>query len=231
MTHHLQNMIIVDTNAAEDFLTELQTHDCPVTRERLDVGDVKLCLEDSFYVIERKTWADLAGSIGDGRWQEQKSRMIAENTQYAILLEGPLPDWVSSLRNFNPVALWGATIKAQLRDKYHVFHTADKASTVRLIAYLYKNFTNHGFDPKTTSVVSGTTQKRKRDNLNDADALYVAILSMVPGMSKAKAMAVKEVYPTLRALMDGKETTLADIKCGSRKLGSIVAKRILQVTE
>ena len=49
-----------------------------VERRRLDVGDVVLTGDSGAVVlIERKTWADLAKSLTDGRYAEQKARLLS----------------------------------------------------------------------------------------------------------------------------------------------------------
>ena len=55
----------------------------------LDVGDVEVRAgEQLLLVVERKTWADLSSSICDGRWAEQKRRLVdtvgAERVAYVI---------------------------------------------------------------------------------------------------------------------------------------------------
>ena len=55
----------------------------------LDVGDAEVRAgEQLLLVVERKTWADLSSSICDGRWAEQKRRLVdtvgAERVAYVI---------------------------------------------------------------------------------------------------------------------------------------------------
>ena len=56
-------------------------------RQRLDVGDAFVhitvdALQQRGLCVERKTVADLCASIADGRWKEQKARMIAPEVAY-----------------------------------------------------------------------------------------------------------------------------------------------------
>ena len=72
----------VDTNAGESALfaaLQARLGAEQVVRERLDVGDVVLKTDDggTALVVERKTWADLASSLTDGRYAEQKARLLA----------------------------------------------------------------------------------------------------------------------------------------------------------
>ena len=224
-------MIVVDTNAAEDFVyTHCLAHTLPVKRQRLDVGDIELCFENTKYVLERKTWSDLASSICDGRWSEQKSRMCGEeniNTQYGYIIEGNLLGWQPTQNShMTPTCLWGALLKTQLRDRMNVFYTNNKESTSALVEYIYKQMMSGGLDTKPNQTISGVNTKRKRDNLNSPESIYVAMLVVIPGMSKPKADIICGAYPTIKALTEANEKEVAILKCGSRKLGPILAKMI-----
>ena len=67
--------IVVDTNSGEDDAFEALKEAEPdaVRRERLDVGDIVLRAGGSTVIIERKATADLASSLSDHRYHEQKS--------------------------------------------------------------------------------------------------------------------------------------------------------------
>ena len=72
--------ICVDTHAAETGVYEAlaaRFGDQVVTRRRLDVGDVELTADAGSMIIERKTWPDLAKSLSDGRYAEQKARILS----------------------------------------------------------------------------------------------------------------------------------------------------------
>ena len=76
-------VVRVDTNAGETPLfAALQARlgaEHHVVRERLDVGDVVLTAPDggATLIVERKSWPDLAKSLTDGRYAEQKARLLA----------------------------------------------------------------------------------------------------------------------------------------------------------
>ena len=72
--------ICVDTHSAETSLYEAlvaRFGNQTVIRRRLDVGDVELTADAGLVVFERKTWADLAKSLSDGRYAEQKARILS----------------------------------------------------------------------------------------------------------------------------------------------------------
>ena len=79
--------VTVDTNAGETPLyTALEARlgaGHHMARQRLDVGDLVMRKMDGdgraigTVLIERKSWPDLAKSLADGRWHEQKARLVA----------------------------------------------------------------------------------------------------------------------------------------------------------
>ena len=94
---------VVDTNAGEDGVyNKLTTLATNVIRKRMDVGDICAMTPKRRYVFERKTWSDLNSSLQDGRWKEQKSRMLGSSpddddstmdTKYIYIIEGELAGW------------------------------------------------------------------------------------------------------------------------------------------
>ena len=65
-------------------------------KEYLDLGDFVLSDSNGHTLFfERKTWADLAGSLKDGRYREQRSRLLeqrdssaAETSKVCYIIEG-----------------------------------------------------------------------------------------------------------------------------------------------
>jgi ERCC4-type nuclease len=223
-------MIIVDTNSAEDFFFQYCTDsNIPVTRQRLDVGDIVLSFEDKDYVLERKTWADLSASICDGRWSEQKSRMGAEltkPTQYAYIVEGELVDWNKDSKMHLP--MWGALVKTQMRDGMHVFHTKHKQASVDLVIYLHTQMEQNGFEVKHERLATSGA-KRKRDNLSSPQSIYTAMLTVIPGMSQKKADTIVSAYSRPTMLCQASVNDIANLICNERKIGPVIAKRIHDV--
>ena len=76
----MQGSIVVDTNAGETALFQalVRRFDAStVTRRKLDVGDVMLVADAGTVYVERKTWVDWAKSLSDGRYANQKARLLA----------------------------------------------------------------------------------------------------------------------------------------------------------
>ena len=217
----------------------------PVSRVRLDVGDIHISHNDFHLFLERKQLLDLSASICDGRFREQKSRMLpAPNTRYAYVIEGAIPSWDgAAARGIPPKNMWGALVKTAMRDNLTIFHTASARDTASLCIYLHKQLTEGAirFDANTTNtvtpdnnpdepntnpsssssshVIPGTVHKRKRDNLATPSAILRAMLADIPGISVAKAETLLRAFPDVPSLMRATESEIASVKCGERKIG------------
>ena len=66
------NMIERDLDKFEKKIT--------ITKKQLEIGDIHLVFNDNIYVYERKTMNDLMSSIKDGRYKEQKLRLLSDKS-------------------------------------------------------------------------------------------------------------------------------------------------------
>ena len=102
-------------------------------REQLSIGDIHINFEFRKIVIERKTLKDLQASIRDGRYKEQKTRLLASGFEIWYIFEG------IDLSNFSSVsykALISAMTNCIVRDKISVFRTKDTEETAFFIKQL-----------------------------------------------------------------------------------------------
>lgn len=227
--------IVVDTNAGEIPLYAALSakFGSDVVRKRLDVGDVVLSSPDSdrTIVIERKTWLDFGASLRDGRYSDQKARLLADGevstATIVYLVEGHLRGWHGTVgpANVPNASIEAAIVKTTLRDKISVLRTKDTAHSAALIGYLHEQLTSGAlFEP--TKTASGVGSKRRRDNAQDP---WQTMLHSLPGMSAAKAVAVATAYPSMRAIGQAEESELASLVVLAegkkpRKLGPVLAK-------
>lgn len=228
--------ITVDTNSGEDAVFAALERGCPegatLERRRLDVGD--LCVEDAGVqvIIERKTWADLAASVCDGRFQEQKSRMIASETvRYAYAIEGSSVEaWDGFHRGMRNKALWAAVVKTALRDEMTVFHTRSPEDTAELAAYLWVQLRDGGFRPGGGRPALAGVQKRKRHNLvGNPEAVLRHMLTTIDLVSATRAETLVQAFPTVSDLVAATPVQIATLTCGGRALGACLARNVKAV--
>jgi len=99
-----------------------------VTFKNLELGDyVYKYNGEIVLIIERKTVEDYAASIKDGRYREQKQRLLAnyDKNKILYLVEGDLTKNNKSFK-FNKVnnyTIYSSMINCFLRDTINVFHT------------------------------------------------------------------------------------------------------------
>lgn len=227
-------LIRVDTNSAEDAVFQALLAiggSNEVTRQRLDVGDILVCRGDTRICLERKRWSDLSASICDGRYHEQKMRMLPSETQrYAYVVEGELATWDGHCRGMAQRCMWAALVKTVLRDSIPVFHTQRPADTASLCMYIASQLEHEAFEEAggARHAIAGV-KPRKRDNLKEPQAVMRAMLCVIPGMSMKKAAAVVAHWGTFAALAGADPTQLADVCVGTRRLGPKLAFAISQI--
>lgn len=107
--------------------------------KNLDIGDIIITHKDYKLIIERKTINDLVSSVKDGRYKEQKMRLLSyqkknPNTRIIYLIEGYE---LSSRLRHEQSALHGSLISMSLRDNIPIFRTKDVSNSVVLLLRLY----------------------------------------------------------------------------------------------
>ena len=60
-----------------------------VSKEQLENGDIQIKFNENVFIYERKTINDLISSVKDGRYKEQKQRLLSnfQNINYIIELK------------------------------------------------------------------------------------------------------------------------------------------------
>lgn len=225
--------VVVDTNAHEDSLaTMLQNLGLDVLRTRLDVGDVLVSSSDTKIYVERKTWQDFRASIIDGRYADQKARMLTDGSEkelFVYVIEGAKPRWdeVSNTK-MSGKCLLSATAKMQLRDGIAVFTVEDTQETAFLIEYLFKNC-SAGFERRSHVAIHSGVKRRKRENTHGTMSVLTNMLTAVDGISYEKASALVEKYACVQSLCNVTHHELSNFKVGSRRIGEKVASRLKEV--
>lgn len=193
-------------------------------------------------IVERKTLADLAASIKDGRYHEQKLRLAradgADASRTLYLLEG--------VRDAPPHdVLMGVIVNTMLRDNMKVYRTASLDETVDLVERMRARlfaadapayFADAAAPTSGVVAYAGTIRRVKKDNLS-AKTCTVSALAQVPGVSPHMAAAIVDhhggamarVCDALRA--DGGERATAQLTWTtpsgrSRRVGPAVARRL-----
>jgi ERCC4-type nuclease len=212
---------------------------CPEAKEHTPpvgdiwIGDLSGCdLLAGGVILERKTAADLDASILDGRYREQRGRLLAyaqaHNVSFGYVIEGPLDQLGLRL---GESALQKHLTRLQLHHKIPVFQTEGLAGTITLSRLIAQQVADPkvpgGFPYKASgSDAAVALTYNKSQARDDPLAFYTGVLTQCRGVSEAVAKAIQKKFGTLEALMAASVADLAAIENGKRKIGSAVATRL-----
>ena len=228
--------LIVDTREREEIKEKLRECGQEFTVEALNVADYHVTSDNGeiLMLIERKSCKDLAASMGDGRYREQKIRLIAhECPRKAYILEGVFPEEGIKLgkRVVTKSTYTSVVLGLSIRDKFLVFQTQSAVDTGEFLVRLMKKFPEYvGQDSSNTVSYQESLVKNvstvKKENMTP-ELCYKAQLCQIPGISFNIASAIANVFTTMSDLLLQSEDTLCNISIGKRKLGKVLAQRIV----
>jgi len=203
------------------FLIDNREHDCisyctanhiEIQVAALEVGDIILEHEQEKLIFERKTIADLAASIKDGRFREQKQRLlqypfhrityIIEGVSFHALSTTPV------LYGISTTALQSALVSLSYRDGFHVIYTNSVEETIMYLEFIHKRMIEHPekiqFTQKEITedsyLASIKVKTKKIDNITPI-ICYSLQLAQIPGISTKLAQDIIKMYPTLVQLI------------------------------
>ena len=203
----------------------------------LPVGDVWIGVDLSGnlsaggIVAERKSAADLEASILDGRYREQRTRLLSHcqlnGFRPLYIIEGDLDRMGGKLAK---QALRKHLTRLTLRYGVPVLQTESTEDTSKLCQELAAQLKE---DPKVFMTeeaakvkYTDTISVYKKGNSDDPAVFASAVLQQCTGISAAGAGAVLAVYPTLATVWAASAQQLAAVVVGKRKLGLVVAQRL-----
>jgi ERCC4-type nuclease len=218
-------MAIVLDNREHSLISLLPT----ATVQQLPVGDAWIKVgEQTKLVVERKTTADFEASFLDGRYREQRTRLLAfcaeQKAKALYILEGGLD---GRRRSLDRPALQKLIHRLLLRYGVAVYFTKSTEDTAATLTLLAQQLTEDAavFEGEQLSYTD-VQHVTKKANKDDPKAFACAALQGCPGVSAKSAAAVWEVAQTWQHLLEMTEKELAEIKVGERRLGPAVAKRL-----
>lgn len=179
--------MIVD-DREHDLIARFKAEGVDFSVERLPLGDIKIERNGSIALIERKRTDDFAASISDGRWREQKSRLVASGCMVIYLIEGSLYG-----QSKPPETLSAAIWNTMLRDKLFVIQTRGIEDTSLHLQQLQKKI---GVNIKSGSSMVSLLSKRKRK----IDNAWQLMLMAIPSVSERIATVLIAEYPNMTSL-------------------------------
>jgi hypothetical protein len=218
-----------------------------VASQNLEVGDMMISIEGGqpLLVLERKSLADLASSNRDGRYREQRARLLSVKGQgvaiaYVIEIGS---GWTNELNRVWGIGrvlestLYSLILRLQLRYGISVLQTRDTANSVSLLIQLCKMLQedNEVFSSGTGLVADATVaaavytealSAQKSANRNMKRPAAGMLCSLAGIGSKMSESILDACDGTLEGLMKLSETDLAKIDLGKRTVGKVLAKTL-----
>jgi hypothetical protein len=217
-------MALTIDSREHDLIRALQAGGVPHAVATLDAGDLAVAATAGgppVLVLERKTWADFAASIVDGRYAEQKARLSrlrqGGGPTVGFLLEGAMParggaPGRGGLSAARYKGLLSAQLSTALRDGFPSLYTQSLADTVATLTLLVERCAAGADRPLLRAagappaahrdVVSAPPLSKSHAQYGSATAVYVRQLMCVRRVSQPAAEAIARRWPSHRKLRE-----------------------------
>ena len=196
----------------------------------LDLGDILIEHPKRQILIERKTIADFHASITDGRYKNQKLRLLEwRNTEgQPSARKNIIYLFEEKTGDNKDRAYWGALVNMILRDNIGVIQCDGMVRTAQVIADIKKKLDEDKFDELEGGGRNISLEGYAKGKFNTPKHCYLGQLSLIPGVSSSISEKIAEKYPNMRALLDEMDVKeLGNIRITEkRRLGDKLAEKI-----
>jgi len=238
-------MLLLKIDYREKALIALfNSNEIPIITQSLDIGDIQIVFKDNDnehiqLIFERKTINDLYSSIRDGRYHEQKSRLVSNlpRDRITYIIEGT----INETKYIDSNAIFGSIIHTIYRDKLIIYRSFNIKDTFDFVLNIWKRYEQN--TEEWNSFLNGNNKNicldvdtkvykhtKKSDNIT-TDIIFTNMLSSIPGCSTRIAKGIIDKYPNMKSLIDAiniDNKCLIDIKIDNRKIGPVLTKRIVE---
>lgn len=191
---------------------------------QMPIGDASISSDGEIRVIvERKTWADLASSIRDGRYRDQQERIssvVSDPRRVVYIIEGDVDRDYVPRHGKNPVsrdALRSAVVRLGCDRGYTVLFARNVTDTAAWIESIRRKLPDFG---RPDSGYSGCAAVSKAQRATPSD-VYRLMLRQIPCIGPGTSDAIAAEFPTFRNLIDALESDpdrIASLKVKGRSL-------------
>ena len=205
---------------------DLETYEINIEKKQLELGDILIYNEHIKILFERKTKSDIISSIKDGRYHEQKSRLLSlEDTKVLYIFEN------GYILQQEPM-LEGAIINTIFRDNMSILFTKNLEDTATLLLTICIRMCKKPeifiFKPVDYSMTIKMKTK-KIDNI-DNKTCFILQLSQIPSISKIIANTIGLKYNSMNEFITDLNKQEDKIKYleSFEKIGNKKAKTIIE---
>jgi ERCC4-type nuclease len=206
-------------------------------------GEPEPTLEKGALLIERKTIRDLEASILDGRYREQKARLMAYCEEKGAIpmyiLEG---SYFTTSGRLGPQALMKIVARLQCKYKIAVLHTQSLAETSQVIEALHSQFqtdpdnftpllqTNTTLHESEPVSARNTIHVQKKANATDPRYFATASLAQCPGLSPKMAEVLTGHFKSWNQIHNATQKEIEEVvQPNGRRIGPAVAARLYEL--
>ena len=225
-------MAVISVDTRECKLRELleKNGEAFVTKA-LELGDILIEHPKRQILIERKTIADFHASITDGRYKNQKLRLLEWRNKADEGRKNIIYLFEEKHGDNKDRSYWGALVNMILRDNIGVIQCDGMVRTAQIITDIKKKLDEDKFDELEGGGQNISLEGYAKGKFNTPKHCYLGQLSLIPGVSSAIAEKIAEKYPNMRTLldrMDGMDLKeLGNIRISEkRRLGDKLAEKI-----
>lgn len=226
-------MLLVDTREPRKLRVLLHER-CACVERSLPCGDMWIVRDNDMpsggdlphplCIVERKTVDDLYASLRDGRFSEQRQRMLEVGAERIVyILEG------GALSHADPRSrqAMGALENLAVVHACGLIPTSCMAQTVDTLVSLVRKVT--ATKPRAETCPKRALSRAARVDATRADlGAWPSLIAGIPGVSAKMAQAIARVYPDATSLLadDGAQLESVRAENAHRVLGPSLAKRI-----
>lgn len=229
-------MDIIITPGETALIGQFVKIDRSIKIENLLIGDIHLRKgNQTLYIFERKAKGDLDASIKDGRYKEQKGRLLEtgiprKNIVYII-------EQLSASASDSHKRVWSAMCNMQHRDGFTVFQTKNIAETAEYIIAMAgscEKFTAYDQNASDNNQETQVSINIKKKGVSSED-WFAYSLALIPKCSIAIAKVITAKYTTISELISAIQhegpSCLSELKHGrlQRRIGNKLSSEICEI--
>ena len=218
--------------------------DIQIEQKQLDIGDILITDDNDqvYCIIERKTIKDMLASVKDGRYREQKSRLLSNFNKKHILY---LIEDFYSFEGLDNGSIKSTIIHSLFRDELKYIFSKNLKDTFYVIQCIYARINAHPeyFMITESGSVSGgndvgyfSLNSIKKSNSDCPESINKALYCQIPGVSSQSAGALYDHYGSFAEMIvslkelsqEDKMKNLQSIKVNNRKMNKNIITNIMK---
>lgn len=223
--------------------------DIQIEQKQLDIGDILITDDNDqvYCIIERKTIKDMLASVKDGRYKEQKLRLLSNFNKKHILY---LIEDFYSFEGLNNKSIESTIIHSLFRDELKYIFSRNLKDTFYVIRCIYARIQAHPeYFMMTESGAVGeagsdgnssggyfSLHSIKKSNSDCPETINKALYCQIPGVSSQSAGALYNHYGSFAEMIvelkelscEDKMKNLQSIKVNNRKMNKNIIANIMK---